>query len=81
MKKTYLFLTISMIVVACSNKSTQAESSTVGADSTLANQDSITVVEAPNEDDQAFNQFFDQLNFGDFVELLKSQTDENAKKC
>ena len=81
MKKTYLFLTISMIVVACSNKSTQAESSTAGADSTLANQDSITVVEAPNEDDQAFNQFFDQLNFGDFVELLKSQTDENAKKC
>ena len=71
MRKFYLFLTISMIVVACGNKNTQAEGSTAGADSALASQDSITVVEAPNENDQAFNQFFDQLNFGDFVELLR----------
>lgn len=81
MKRTYLFLTISLIVVACGNKNTQAEGSTAGADSALASQDSITVVEAPNEDDQAFNQFFDQLNFGDFVELLKSSGKETAKKC
>lgn len=81
MKKNYLFLTISMIVVACGSKNVKAESSITGTDSALASQESISVVEAPSEDDQAFNQFFEQLDFGNFVELLKSPNKETARKC
>ena len=81
MKKSILLLTITMTMSACGNKAAQAASDANKTDSALADKESIAVADAPNEDEQAFNKFFDQLNFDDFVALLKTPNDDTAKKC
>lgn len=81
MKKSILLLTITMLMSACGNKAAQAASDANKTDSALADKESIAVADAPSEDEQAFNKFFDQLNFDDFVALLKTPNDDTAKKC
>ena len=81
MKKSILLLTITMMMSACGNKAAQAASDANKTDSALADKESIAVADAPSEDEQAFNKFFDQLSFDDFVALLKTPNDNTAKKC
>ena len=81
MKKSILLLTITMTMSACGNKAAQAASDANKTDSALADKESIAVADAPTEDEQAFNKFFDQLSFDDFVALLKTPNDDTAKKC
>ncbi|MBR1546745.1 MAG: hypothetical protein IJ633_08150 [Prevotella sp.] len=78
MRKIILPLTVMLLLSACGNKKTQAGDS---ADSLAVAQDSVAVVEASNEEDQAFDQFFEQLDFDKFVDLLKGPSEETAKKC
>lgn len=80
MKKTYLFLTIVIILSACGSKKTQAEGDATKTDSVAAAQDSVTI-EGPAEEDKEVAQFYEQLDFGKFVDLLKSPSKENAEKC
>ena len=80
MKKTYLLLTIAMILSACGGKKASSDSDAAKADSVAAAQDSV-VTEAPAGDDQEAAQFYEQLDFGKFVDLLKSPGKETAKKC
>ena len=61
MKKSILLLTITMLMSACGNKAAQAASDANKTDSALADKESIAVADAPTEDEQAFNKFFDQL--------------------
>ena len=81
MNKSFLLLTITMMLVACSNKAAQTASDADKTDSALVDKDSSAVADAPNEDDLAFNKFFDQLSFDDFVALLKTTNNDTAKKC
>ncbi len=80
MKKTYLLLTIVMILAACSGKKTQAGDDATKADSVAVVQDSV-VTEAPAEDDKEAAQFYEQFDFGKFVDLLKSPSKEKAERC
>lgn len=81
MKKSFLILTITMMLAACGNKTAQAASDADKTDSALVGNDTMAVADATNEDDQAFNKFMDQLDFGDFVALLRNTNDDTARKC
>lgn len=78
MRKIILPLTMLLLLAACGNKKTQTGDS---SDSLTVATDSVAVAETPNEDDQAFNQFFEQFDFGKFVDLLKEPSKEKAEKC
>ena len=80
MKKTYLLLTIAMILSACGGKKASSDSDAAKVDSVAAAQDSVAT-EAPAEDDKEAAQFYEQLDFGKFVDLLKSPNKEKAEKC
>lgn len=80
MKKTYLLLTIAMILSACGGKKASSDSDAAKADSVAVAQDSVAT-EAPAEDDKEAAQFYEQLDFGKFVNLLKTPSKEKAEKC
>ena len=80
MKKTYLLLTIAMILSACGGKKASSDSDAAKVDSVAAAQDSVAT-EAPAEDDKEAAQFYEQLDFGKFVDLLKTPSKEKAEKC
>ncbi len=77
MKRNYILLTMTLILLSCGNKKAPAER---GADSLTIAKDSL-VVETSQEKDPAFEKFFEQLSFDNFVDLLKNPYKETAEKC